>query len=58
MLQEHGVERDPQVWATMRTFVSGSLLLQTYPMDERHWLLGTVYNTGIECLQFVRLSPP
>ncbi len=22
-------------------------------MDERHWLMGTVYNTGIECLQFV-----
>ncbi|KIM81848.1 hypothetical protein PILCRDRAFT_8503 [Piloderma croceum F 1598] len=24
-----------------------------YPMDERQWLLGTSYNTGIECLQFV-----
>lgn len=22
-------------------------------MDERHWLMGTAYNTGIECLQFV-----
>lgn len=22
----------------------------TYPMDERQWLLGTSYNTGIECL--------
>jgi len=21
-----------------------------YPMDERQWLLGTSYNTGIECL--------
>ncbi|CAL1696816.1 unnamed protein product [Somion occarium] len=21
-----------------------------YPIDERHWLLGTAYNTGIECL--------
>jgi len=24
-----------------------------YPLDERHWLLATSYNTGIECLQFV-----
>ena len=24
---------------------------QAYPLDERHWLLGTAYNTGIECLQ-------
>lgn len=24
---------------------------QIYPMDERQWLLGTAYNTGIECLQ-------
>lgn len=21
-------------------------------MDERHWLLATAYNTGIECLQY------
>ena len=27
------------------------VLLQVYPMDERQWLLGTAYNTGIECLQ-------
>ena len=34
-------------------------------MDERHWLMGTAYNTGIECLQFVAprcylmfLTPP
>ena len=26
---------------------------QSYPMDERQWLLGTAYNTGTECLQFV-----
>ena len=26
---------------------------QSYPLDERHWLMGTTYNTGIECLQFV-----
>jgi hypothetical protein len=26
---------------------------QSYPMDERHWLLGTAYNTGTECLQSV-----
>ncbi len=31
---------------------------QAYPMDERHWLMGTVYNTGIECLQFVRFTHP
>jgi hypothetical protein len=30
------------------------LLLKFYPMDERQWLLGTSYNTGIECLQYVR----
>ena len=24
-------------------------------MDERHWLMGTAYNTGIECLQLVVL---
>ncbi|KAJ3558726.1 hypothetical protein NM688_g744 [Phlebia brevispora] len=24
--------------------------LNVYPMDERQWLLGTSYNTGIECL--------
>jgi len=29
------------------------LSLKFYPMDERQWLLGTSYNTGIECLQFV-----
>lgn len=29
------------------------VLFQGYPMDERHWLLGTAYNTGIECLQCV-----
>ncbi|GBE78570.1 hypothetical protein BKA93DRAFT_799652 [Sparassis latifolia] len=23
---------------------------QIYPMDERHWLLGTSYNAGVECL--------
>ncbi|PIL30839.1 hypothetical protein GSI_07007 [Ganoderma sinense ZZ0214-1] len=34
VLQEHSEEGDPQA----------------YPMDERHWLMGTVYNTGIECL--------
>ncbi|KIJ89929.1 hypothetical protein K443DRAFT_69132, partial [Laccaria amethystina LaAM-08-1] len=22
---------------------------QSYPMDERNWLLGTAYNTGTEC---------
>ncbi|OSX68031.1 hypothetical protein POSPLADRAFT_1064401 [Postia placenta MAD-698-R-SB12] len=26
-----------------------------YPLDERQWLLGTSYNTGIECLQQIRL---
>ncbi|KAH9920328.1 meiosis protein SPO22/ZIP4 like-domain-containing protein [Fomitopsis serialis] len=26
---------------------------QAYPIDERQWLLGTSYNTGIECLQRV-----
>lgn len=26
---------------------------QGYPIEERQWLLGTTYNTGIECLQFV-----
>ncbi|KAI0719068.1 meiosis protein SPO22/ZIP4 like-domain-containing protein [Cerioporus squamosus] len=34
VLQEHAADDDPQ----------------GYPMDERHWLMGTVYNTGIECL--------
>ncbi|KAH9850619.1 meiosis protein SPO22/ZIP4 like-domain-containing protein [Lenzites betulinus] len=34
VLQDHAAERDPQ----------------GYPMDERHWLLATAYNTGIECL--------
>lgn len=29
----------------------GGVLSQVYPMDERQWLLGTSYNTGIECLQ-------
>lgn len=29
------------------------LVLKFYPIDERQWLLGTSYNTGIECLQFV-----
>lgn len=23
---------------------------EEYPLDERQWLLGTAYNTGIECL--------
>ncbi|KAI0735751.1 meiosis protein SPO22/ZIP4 like-domain-containing protein [Earliella scabrosa] len=34
VLQEHAADDDPQ----------------GYPMDERHWLMGTAYNTGIECL--------
>ncbi|KAI0651390.1 meiosis protein SPO22/ZIP4 like-domain-containing protein [Trametes meyenii] len=34
VLQDHPTEGDPQ----------------SYPMDERHWLLATSYNTGIECL--------
>ncbi|TBU26328.1 meiosis protein SPO22/ZIP4 like-domain-containing protein [Dichomitus squalens] len=34
VLQEHGGMDDSQA----------------YPVDERHWLMGTVYNTGIECL--------
>ncbi|KAI0327295.1 hypothetical protein GY45DRAFT_1355763 [Cubamyces sp. BRFM 1775] len=34
VLQDHSTEDDPQ----------------RYPMDERHWLLATAYNTGIECL--------
>ncbi|KAI0761631.1 meiosis protein SPO22/ZIP4 like-domain-containing protein [Trametes elegans] len=34
VLQDHAVESD----------------CQRYPMDERHWLLATAYNTGIECL--------
>ncbi|KAH9891162.1 meiosis protein SPO22/ZIP4 like-domain-containing protein [Cubamyces lactineus] len=34
VLQDHFTEEDPQ----------------RYPMDERHWLLATAYNTGIECL--------
>ncbi|EIW65111.1 uncharacterized protein TRAVEDRAFT_55804 [Trametes versicolor FP-101664 SS1] len=34
VLQDHASESDPQ----------------GYPMDERHWLLATAYNTGIECL--------
>ncbi|KAI0762520.1 meiosis protein SPO22/ZIP4 like-domain-containing protein [Fomes fomentarius] len=34
VLQEHAAEDD----------------FQGYPMDERHWLLGTAYNTGIESL--------
>ncbi|KAI0358894.1 hypothetical protein OH77DRAFT_1493876 [Trametes cingulata] len=34
VLQEHATEGNAQV----------------YPMDERHWLLATAYNTGIECL--------
>lgn len=25
-------------------------------MDERQWLLGTSYNTGIECLQYTASS--
>jgi len=25
---------------------------ETYPMDERYWLLTSSYNTGIECLQY------
>jgi len=27
---------------------------QSYPMDERQWLLATSYNTGAECLQSAR----
>ncbi|KZT09061.1 uncharacterized protein LAESUDRAFT_647835 [Laetiporus sulphureus 93-53] len=34
VLENHGTETDSEA----------------YPMDERHWLLGTAYNTGIECL--------
>ncbi|KAI0662358.1 meiosis protein SPO22/ZIP4 like-domain-containing protein [Cubamyces menziesii] len=34
VVQDHSAEGDPQ----------------KYPMDERHWLLATAYNTGIECL--------
>lgn len=26
-------------------------------MDERQWLVGTSYNTGIECLQSVQFRP-
>ena len=29
---------------------------EAYPTDERQWLLGTSYNTGIECLQRVAFS--
>ncbi|KAK7047207.1 sporulation-specific protein 22 [Paramarasmius palmivorus] len=28
---------------------------EAYPMDERLWLLGTSYNTGLECLELVVL---
>ncbi|EPS99649.1 hypothetical protein FOMPIDRAFT_1124216, partial [Fomitopsis schrenkii] len=31
-------------------------LREAYPIDERQWLLGTSYNTGIECLQRVVFS--
>ncbi|KAI8983311.1 meiosis protein SPO22/ZIP4 like-domain-containing protein [Trametes punicea] len=34
VLQDHSTESDPQ----------------SYPMDERQWLLATAYNTGVECL--------
>ncbi|KAI0367468.1 hypothetical protein BV20DRAFT_950150 [Pilatotrama ljubarskyi] len=34
VLQDHSTGSDPQ----------------SYPMDERQWLLATAYNTGIECL--------
>ncbi|EMD41466.1 hypothetical protein CERSUDRAFT_128264 [Gelatoporia subvermispora B] len=35
VLEEHTAEAGPE---------------ETYPVDERVWLLGTSYNTGIECL--------
>ena len=28
-------------------------LQQEYPTDERHWLMSTAYNTGVECLASV-----
>lgn len=29
---------------------------ESYPMDERHWLLSTAYNTGVECLASSQLN--
>jgi len=37
VLEDHGGDNDDD---------------ETYPMDERYWLLTTCYNTGIECLQY------
>ena len=63
VLQEHAADDDPQV----RDPCAGSGPLdacpharvpQGYPMDERHWLMGTAYNTGIECLQCVARFAP
>ena len=55
VLQEHTSDTLHQVYLTV---CSGTAILiprQNYPMDERQWLMGTAYNTGIECLQFARL---
>ena len=30
------------------------MLRQTYPVDERFWLLSTAYNVGVECFECVR----
>jgi hypothetical protein len=41
VLEEHGGDGDDD---------------ETYPIDERYWLLATCYNTGIECLHVCLLD--
>ncbi|KAJ8488783.1 hypothetical protein ONZ51_g3351 [Trametes cubensis] len=53
VVQDHSAEGDPQVPIFLRAPPRSELITlawQKYPMDERHWLLATAYNTGIECL--------
>ncbi|KAH8101409.1 hypothetical protein BXZ70DRAFT_1007244 [Cristinia sonorae] len=42
-----------QAAAVMEEYVETQEGDDVYPIDERQWLLGTAYNTGIECLQSV-----
>lgn len=61
VLEDHSKESNSQVSGTV-LFILYILAdrdppNQVYPLDERQWLLGTAYNTGIECLQFVFPHP-
>lgn len=58
VLEDHSSESDDHEVAVSPITIVTELIprLEFVPMDERQWLLGTTYNTGIECLLLVLLK--